>query len=93
MRRVDRGRDISQNGERPLAFDALFDGFERLEHLIRIRLIEFEDVEPPFRYYVGKLAAGEERATMKAFLEVYEFDLASQFLDRFDAWLNGRGDR
>ena len=68
------------------AFDALFDGFERLEHLIRIGLIEIDDVVPPFRYYVSKLAGTEERATMTAFLKAYEFDLALQFLDRFSAW-------
>jgi hypothetical protein len=36
------------------AYDALFDAFERLEHFIRIRLIQFEDVQPVFRYYVEK---------------------------------------
>ena len=71
------------------AFDALFDGFERLEHLIRIRLVEFDDVEPPFRYHVGKLAAAEERPTMRGFLQAYGFELASRFLERFDAWRTG----
>jgi hypothetical protein len=73
------------------AFDALFDGFERMEHLIRIDLIEFADVGPPFRYYVKKLASSMERAPIEAFLVAYEFDLASRFLGRFDEWKAGEG--
>lgn len=68
------------------AFDALFDGFERLEHFIRIKLIRFEDVEPPFRYYVGKLASPEEHQVIEAYLNEYGFELATSFLDRFTSW-------
>jgi hypothetical protein len=68
------------------AFDALFDGFERLEHFIRIELIRFDDVEPPLRYYVSKLAAPEDRRIIEAFLNEYGFALASSFLDRFNSW-------
>ncbi len=62
------------------AFDALFDRFERLEHFIRIKLIRFEDVEPPLKYYVGKLAAPDEREVTNAFLDAYGFELAASFL-------------
>ena len=68
------------------AFDTLFDGFERLEHFIRIDLIRFEDVEQPFRYYVSKLAAPEEYPVIQAFLKEYSFVLAFRFLDRFAEW-------
>lgn len=68
------------------AFDALFDGFERLEHFIRIKLIRFEDVEPALRYYVCKLAAPEERQVIEAFLGAYGFELAASFLGRFTSW-------
>lgn len=68
------------------AYDRLFDGFERLEHFIRIKLIRFEDIKPPLRYYVGKLAAPEERRVMEPFLNEYGFALATSFLDRFKSW-------
>jgi hypothetical protein len=68
------------------AFDALFDGFERLEHFIQIGLIRFEDVENRLRYYVGKLASLEERPVMEEFIREYEFPLVRRFLARFEAW-------
>jgi hypothetical protein len=68
------------------AFDALFDVFERLEHFVRIDLIRFEDVEPRLRYYVGKLAAADERPVAEVFLNAYDFKLAPCFLKRFASW-------
>lgn len=68
------------------AYDRLFDGFERLEHFIRIKLIRFEDVEPRLRYYVGKLASRDERAVAELFLEAYGFPSAICFLKRFASW-------
>ena len=71
------------------AFDNLFDGFERLEHFIRIKLIRFEDVEPRLRYYVGKLGADDERPVAEVFLTAYGFALALRFLERFASWKQG----
>jgi hypothetical protein len=68
------------------AYDRLFDGFERLEHFIRIKLIRFEDVEPRLRYYVGKLGTADERPVAEAFLDTYDFKLARCFLERFASW-------
>jgi hypothetical protein len=68
------------------AFDSLFDGFERLEHFIRIDLIRFEDVAPAFRYYVDKLGAPDERQVTEGFLAAYKFELAVSFLKRFATW-------
>lgn len=68
------------------AFDELFDGFERLEHFIRIGLIVFEDVERPFVYYVGKLAGPEDRVVFHSFLKFYGFRSAQEFLNRFQEW-------
>src|SRR6266536_2796093 len=65
------------------AYDRLFDGFERLEHFIRIKLIRFDDVEPRVRYYVGKLSTADERPVAETFLTVYDFKLALCFLERF----------
>ncbi|MDQ1636941.1 MAG: hypothetical protein QOF62_280 [Pyrinomonadaceae bacterium] len=68
------------------AYDRLFDGFERLEHFIRIKLIRFEDVEPRLRYYVGKLGTADERPVAEIFLSAYDFKLALSFLERFASW-------
>lgn len=68
------------------AYDALFDGFERLEHFIRIKLIMFDDVEQPLSYYVAKLAAPEDRVVIRSFLQTYGFQSAQDFLDRFPSW-------
>ena len=68
------------------AYDRLFDGFERLEHFLRIKLIRFDDVEPRVRYYVGKLSTAGERPVAETFLTVYDFKLALCFLERFASW-------
>jgi hypothetical protein len=65
------------------AYDALFDSFERLEHFIRIELIQFEDVAPVLRYYVSKMWQDDERKVVKSFLDAYGFARASDFLNRF----------
>lgn len=67
-------------------FDALFDGFERLEHFVRIGLILFEDVRQPLAYFVDKLAQPDEAVVMRSFLRTYGFRLAEAFLDRFETW-------
>lgn len=68
------------------AYDALFDGFERLEHFTRMKLIDFDDVEPAFRYYVEKMSAPDDRAIFVSFLDTYGFALAAAFLERFAPW-------
>ena len=67
------------------AFDALYDRLERFEHLIRIRLITFEDVKPAMAYYVALLTGPAEALTTMGFLEAYGFQLARAFLGRFEA--------
>jgi hypothetical protein len=68
------------------SFDALLDGFQTLEHYIRIGLIEFADVKEPFAYYVRKLSSSEEYPVVQSFLDAYEFDLSGEFLSRFPEW-------
>lgn len=68
------------------AYDALFDGLERLEHFVEIELIRFEDVAKPLRYYVAKLAHPDERPVIEGFLKTYGFALAESFLRRFHEW-------
>lgn len=73
-------------------FDDLFDGFELMEHSLQQKLMAFDDVALPLRYYVKKLAALNERTfenssqrkcVISYYLKTYEFELASKFLERF----------
>jgi hypothetical protein len=68
------------------SFDALFDGFQMLEHYISIGLIDFADVKGPFAYYVKKLSSPEEYPVVQSFLDAYDFDLSGGFLSRFPEW-------
>jgi len=69
-------------------FDALFDGVARIEHFIRTGLIEFEDVEHRWRYYVGLFA--DFRPVMQKFVDAYGYEMAGKFFDRFAAWRQAR---
>lgn len=62
-------------------FDDLFDGFELIEHYVRIRLIRFDDVKAPISYYVQKL--NEHRESIQNYLREYDFALAKALVDRF----------
>jgi hypothetical protein len=68
------------------AFDELFDGFERLEHFVQINLIQFEDVENQFSYYVDCITRHEDREVFVRFMTAYNFRLGLAFLSRFPAW-------
>ena len=68
------------------AFDGLFDGFERLEYFIEIKLIVFPDVEQSLSYYVGKLSNEDERPVIELFLRAYYPQAAKDFLTRFPSW-------
>jgi hypothetical protein len=68
------------------AYDALFDGLERLEQFVRIELIRFEDVAEALQYYVEKLGRPGEREVVERFLETYGFSFAIAFLARFKEW-------
>lgn len=67
-------------------FDALFDGFQNLEHYLKIKLIVFEDLEQAFTYYAEKLSDPAEFPTACKFLKEYQFDDALDFLGRFGPW-------
>jgi hypothetical protein len=66
------------------AFDQLFDGFERIEHYLAIKLVTFDDVRGRLEYYVNLLA--QRKPTFDAFLKNYGFTLAGRLLARFPAW-------
>jgi hypothetical protein len=65
-------------------FDELFDGFERLEHFVQIRLILFEDIDSRLRYYISLLARNKQ--VYQKFLKKYGFILACALLERFESW-------
>lgn len=66
------------------AFDQLFDGFERIEHYLAIKLVIWDDVSGRLEYYVSLLA--RRKPTFDAFLKTYGFTLAGRLLIRFSAW-------
>ena len=60
------------------------DGIARIEHFIHTGLIEFEDVEDRWRYYVDLFA--HFRAVMQKFVDAYGYGMAAKFLDSFPEW-------
>ncbi|MEP6900079.1 MAG: hypothetical protein ABI870_16255 [Rhodanobacter sp.] len=68
------------------AYDALFEWLERLEQFVRIGLITFDDVEPFFNYYIGRMSSPGDYPVFKAFLDSYGYKLAASFLARFAGW-------
>jgi hypothetical protein len=64
------------------SFDELFDGFQLIEHYLRIQLIRFDDVKEPLGYYVHRL--DEHRDAVNNYLRVFDYGLAHAFIERFD---------
>ena len=62
-------------------FEALYDRLEEIEKLIRLKIINFEDVETVFRYYMIRV----QRPNIQhyAFLEYYDYPTVKAFLSRF----------
>jgi len=65
------------------SFDELFDGFQLVEHYLRIQLIQFEDVREPLGYYVHRL--DEHRDAVSRYLRAYDYGLVQAFIERFDS--------
>jgi hypothetical protein len=63
--------------------DWFFYYIDRIEHYIRIELIDFEGVGPVFRPYVRRIK--NDFDAYNALLKAQEYDLAQAFLRRFDA--------
>src|SRR4030095_15406617 len=62
-------------------FVKLFGTMQEIEHYLSIDLIEFADIEYPFRHLVTKLEV--EHDVIHAFLTRFEFDKAESFMERF----------
>lgn len=62
--------------------EELFMKFERLEHLLVIKLIEFDDICDPLYWWVKVM--NQKRNNYEEFLQKYEYGQAINFLNRFD---------
>ena len=65
-------------------FDRLFYYLDRIEHFIRVGLIEFQDVSTPFEYYAEVLA--KRKSVVSDYLNRTRYRRVVEFLDRFPAW-------
>jgi len=65
-------------------FDQLFDYFERIEHYLYIDLVNWQDIEGRFRYYVELLA--NQKALYSNFLTTYNYSGCLKHLQRYKSW-------
>ena len=65
-------------------FDRLFEHLERIQHAMKLSIIEFEDVQQPLQYYVGKMQ--NNRKVFEIYLKCYGYGAVLVFLDRFGEW-------
>jgi len=63
-------------------FESLYDHLEQIEHLIKLDVVEFEDVETAFRYYM--IRAIGPKIEHFAFLDSDDYPRAKDFLRRFE---------
>jgi hypothetical protein len=64
-------------------FDWFFYFIDRIEHYIRTKLIEFEDVEDVFRPYNEKIKKHEQ--VFETFMNMHSYKLANDFWKRYGA--------
>jgi Asp-tRNA(Asn)/Glu-tRNA(Gln) amidotransferase C subunit len=62
-------------------FEALYDYLEQLENLIRLDVINFEDIETTFRYYIVRIVRPDTEHF--EFFAFYDYPRTKQFIDRF----------
>ena len=67
-------------------FDQYLDGFQMLEHYIRINLIHFEDIKYPIEYWVEEMSNRHLRDVVERYMYEYRFFNAINFLNRFNFW-------
>lgn len=63
-------------------FEALYDYLEQIEHLIDLEVINFDDIETVFRYYMIRAIRPSIRHF--EFLDYYDYPRAKSFLERFE---------
>ena len=62
-------------------FEALYDHLEQIEHLISLDIVNFADVDIPFRYYMVNLLSPDIQHT--EFLDYFDYPGAKAFAFRF----------
>ena len=67
-------------------FIKLFGTMQEIEHYLSIGLIEFADIDYPFRHLVSKLEVNHD--VVHAFLTTYGYDKAESFMERFKKPVN-----
>ena len=66
------------------SFDTLLYRWGFFEHYVSRKLVEFEDVEQPARYYVDRVRETALHNVLGSYISTYRFELAEAFLVRFD---------
>jgi hypothetical protein len=69
-----------------LCFEALYDYLEQIEHLIELEVINFDNIETVFRYYILRILRPDIRHF--EFLDFYDYPRATKFLRRFESKQN-----
>jgi Asp-tRNA(Asn)/Glu-tRNA(Gln) amidotransferase C subunit len=67
-------------------FESLYDYLEQLENLIRLEVINFQDIETTFRYYAVRAVRPD--TDHSSFFVYYDYPKAKQFIDRFQTLPN-----
>jgi hypothetical protein len=70
-------------------FEGLYEYLEQIEQLIGLEVVNFEDIETVFRYYMARALRPDVRHL--GFLEQYDYPRAKKFLLRFEARPGGEG--
>jgi hypothetical protein len=63
-------------------FERLYDYWEQIEELIKLEVVNFEDLETVFRYYVLHILRPD--VWHPGFLETYDYPRARGFISRFE---------
>ncbi len=63
-------------------FEALYDHLEQLEHLVGLKIVDFEDIETAFRYYMVRLLRPDIEHF--PFFRYYDYPRAEKFVRRFE---------
>jgi hypothetical protein len=66
----------------------LYDHLEQIEHLISLKVLNFDDVKTPFRYYIQNALRPAIRHIK--FLDYFDYPDAKAFLSRFEKDEKGR---
>jgi Asp-tRNA(Asn)/Glu-tRNA(Gln) amidotransferase C subunit len=62
-------------------FESLYDYLEQMENLVRLEVINFEDIETTFRYYIVRALRAD--TAHSGFLDYYDYPRVKNFMARF----------